>query len=235
MTSRMCRALYSVHSFKPVLVSLSEQPNSQLSAFPQGVMVGSRCYRSSIDSWLMEFRRAISPECQYPIRGLFGILSFYVEWKDQSLRIFHKRLWGQILPFALCATCITVKLKLREFGGRVCPLKNVWTNRELLMYSFHMAIIVLEGYYIINCLRFWLFFFMFKFSLQILLSMEWFIWGQVLQRIDFWDQKWSRLFRLQHETFKVSSQSRKALIGLWCGMTNRRNTLYFALGLILEK
>lgn len=53
------------------------------------------------------------------------------------------------------------------------------------MYSFHMAIIVLEGYYIINCLRFWLFFFMFKFSLQILLRMEWFIWGQVLQRIDF--------------------------------------------------
>lgn len=75
---------------------------------------------------------------------------------------------------------------------------------------------------------------MFKFSLQILLSMEWFIWGQVLQRIDFWDQKWPRLLRLQHETFKISSQSRKALIGLWCGMTNR-NTLYFALGLILEK
>lgn len=175
--------------------------------------------------------RAISLKCQYPIR----ILSFYLEWKDQSLRIFHRRLWGQILPFVLCATCIKVKLKLHEFGDKVNALKNVWTNHELLMYySFHVARIVLEVDCIINCLHFWLFFFLFKFSLQTLLSMKWFKCGQVFQRIHFWDQKWSRLFRLQRETFKVSSQSRKALTGLSCGMTNRK-TLYFALGLILEK
>lgn len=32
---------------------------------------------------------------------------------------------GQILPFALCATCIKVKLKLHEFWDRVSTLKNV--------------------------------------------------------------------------------------------------------------
>lgn len=117
----------------------------------------------------MGSRRDISPECQYPIRGFFGILSFYLEWKDQSLRIFHRRLWGQILPFALCATCIKVQLKLHEFGNRVSTLKNVWTNHELLRYYlFHIARIVHEVHYIINCLHFWFFFFMFKFSLQIL-------------------------------------------------------------------
>lgn len=138
---------------------------------------------------------------------------------------------------ALCFICNLYKsqVKITWVWGRVSALKNIWTNHELLMYySFYMARIVLEVHYIINCLYFWLFFFMFQFSLQIRLSMEWFIWGQVLQRIDFWDQKWSRLFRLQYETFKVSSQSRKALTGLWCDMTHR-NTLYFALGLILEK
>ena len=48
-----------------------------------------------------------------------------------------------------------------------------------------MARIVLEVHDVINCLHLGLFFFVFKFSLQTLLSMEWFIWGQVLQRIDF--------------------------------------------------
>lgn len=35
-----------------------------------------------------------------------------------------------------------------------------------------MARIVLEVHYVINCLHFWLFFFVFQFSLQILSSME---------------------------------------------------------------
>lgn len=96
------------------------------------------------------------------------------------------------------------QFKITWVWGRVSALKNIWTSHKLLMYySFYMARIELEMHYVINCLHFWLFFFMFQFSLQILLSMEWFIWGQVLQRVAFWDQKWSRLLRLQYETFKV--------------------------------
>jgi hypothetical protein len=58
--------------------------------------------------------RAISPECQYPNKRL-RILTFYLEWKDQSLVIFHRRFQGQILPSALCATYIKGKLELYEF------------------------------------------------------------------------------------------------------------------------
>lgn len=74
----------------------------------------SRFYCIYSDPWLTGSSGAISPECQCPNRRFFGILSLYLEWMDQLLRIFH-RLWGQILSFALCASCIKVKIKWHEF------------------------------------------------------------------------------------------------------------------------
>lgn len=105
MTSGICRALYSVHSFKAVFDSLSGQQHSQLLPTLQGhnrFILLLHLYRplvNGIDIWLMEFSGAISPECQSPLRGFFGILSFYLEWMDQLFRIFHRRLWGQIMFF----------------------------------------------------------------------------------------------------------------------------------------
>lgn len=152
----MCRALYSVHSFKPVLDSLSEQPNSQLSAFPEGVMVGSHCYCSQLESCPVGFSRAISPECQYPIRGLLEFLASTRSGRtNQSLRIFRRRLWGQLLPFALCVTCIKVKLKFYGLGGRVSALKCL--NQSWITYVWFISR-VFEVHCSINCLHFWLFF-----------------------------------------------------------------------------
>lgn len=158
MTSGMCRALYSVHSFKAVLDSLSGQQNFQLSAFPHGVVVGSRCCCIYTDPGLMGSSGAISPECQYPNRGFFGILSFYLEWMDQLLRIFHRSLWGQILSFALCATCIKSQDQITWIWDE-SALKNIWSNHELLMWLYITlsARIVLDVHYIINYLPFWLF------------------------------------------------------------------------------
>lgn len=73
--------------------------NTPSSCLPYRVIIGSYCYCIYIDTWLMEFSGAISPECQSPLRGFFGILIFYLEWMDQLFRIFHRRLWGQIIFF----------------------------------------------------------------------------------------------------------------------------------------
>lgn len=118
----MRRALEAAHSCKLALDSQSAQPGSWPSAFPQGLLVCSLCCSSYIGSQLME-SRAVYPEWQYSIQ--IGTLKFCLEWKDQLLRIFHGRFGGQILPSALCAAYVNMKLELHEFGGRVSALKNV--------------------------------------------------------------------------------------------------------------
>lgn len=122
MISRMCRALYSVHSFKPVLDSLRGQPNSQLSAIPQGVIVGSHCYHSSVDSWLMGSSRAILLSAVVLSGDILEFLASTWSGRTNHLEYSTDGWGGQILPFALCTTCIKIKLKLHEFGDRVLVL-----------------------------------------------------------------------------------------------------------------